>query len=265
MKKIFAVILALTLLAGFAGCSGNDEKTIKVGASPTPHAEILRAIQPILEKEGYTLEIKEFTDYVVPNNAVSGKDLDANYFQHLPYLQSFNEKFKTDLVSAGAIHFEPLGIYPGKVASIDALPDGGTIAVPNDPSNEARALNLLEKQGLIKLKEGVGLAATPKDITENPKNIKFFEVEAAQVPLSLVDVDLAVVNGNYALSAGIVETVLASESSDSEGAAEFANIVAVRPGDENKPKIKALIAALQSEECRKFIEEKYGVGVVPVF
>lgn len=242
-----------------------DAVTIKVGASPAPHAEILESIKPALAAEGVNLEIVEFTDYVIPNMALDEGDIDANYFQHYPYLADFNEKNGTDLISAGAIHFEPLGVYPGKTASIEALADGATIAVPNDATNEARALLLLEKLGLIKLADGVGLAATPLDITENTKNIKFEEIEAAQVPNVLPDVDLAVINGNYALGAGLAGQVLTTEDKDSEAAQEFANVVAVRAGDESRPEIQKLIAALQSDETTAFINEKYNGTVIPVF
>ena len=242
-----------------------DAVTIKVGASPAPHAEILESIKPALAAEGVNLEIVEFTDYVIPNMALDEGDIDANYFQHYPYLADFNEKNGTDLISAGAIHFEPLGVYPGKTASIEALADGATIAVPNDATNEARALLLLEKLGLIKLADGVGLAATPLDITENTKNIKFEEIEAAQVPNVLPDVDLAVINGNYALGAGLAGQVLTTEDKDSEAAQEFANVVAVRAGDESRPEIQKLIAALQSDETAAFINEKYNGTVIPVF
>ncbi|MEY8439230.1 MetQ/NlpA family ABC transporter substrate-binding protein [Anaerotruncus colihominis] len=299
IKQLFASALALTCALSLAACGGSaapastsapapapstaeeasapvdatasatvssgDAVTIKVGASPAPHAEILESIKPALAAEGVNLEIVEFTDYVIPNMALDEGDIDANYFQHYPYLADFNEKNGTDLVSAGAIHFEPLGIYPGKTASIEALADGATIAIPNDATNEARALLLLEKLGLIKLADGVGLSATPLDITENTKNIKFEEIEAAQVPNVLPDVDLAVINGNYALGAGLAGKVLTTEDKDSEAAQEFANIVAVRTGDESRPEIQKLIAALQSDETAAFINEKYNGTVIPVF
>ncbi|MEG2418020.1 MAG: MetQ/NlpA family ABC transporter substrate-binding protein, partial [Eubacterium sp.] len=209
--------------------------------------------------------IKEFTDYVQPNQALSNKELDANYFQHQPYLTDYNEKNGTDLVSAGAIHYEPLGIYAGKTKAIADLSDGATIAVPNDTTNEARALLLLEAQGLIKIKEGAGLAATPKDIVENTKNLKIQELEAAQLARSLGDVDLAVINGNYALDADLkVTDALAKEEKNSEAAKTYANIVAVRKGEENSAKTKALIEALKSDAVKDYITQNYSGAVVSI-
>ncbi len=240
---------------------------IKVGASPVPHAEILEAIKPVLAEQGYELEIVEFTDYVQPNLALEDGSLDANYFQHVPYLDSFNAENGTNIVSLAAVHFEPLGIYPGQTASLDALVDGAQVAVPNDPTNEARALLLLEAQGLIKLTEGVGLDATVTDIAENPKNLKIVEIEAAQLPRSLPDVDIAVINGNYAIDAGLnaATDALTAENSASIAATTFANILAVRAGDEGREELKALAAALLSETSKKFIEDTYQGAVVPVF
>ena len=215
--------------------------------------------------QGFDLQVTEYTDYIMPNNAVFNGEMDANYFQHQPYLTDFNANNKTDLVSVVSVHFEPLGIYPGKVKELSALTDGATIVVPNDPTNEARALNLLAAQGIITLKEGVGLAATVKDITDNPKNVKITEVEAAQVPMALPDYDFGVINGNYAVGAGLSDSILVSEDPNSEAAQTFANIVAVKPGKENDPAIQALVKVLTGEEIRKFITEKYGVAVVPVF
>ncbi len=294
IAKLFAPALALTLSLSLAACGGTspassaapasseapassseaasseapaapEAVTLKVGASPAPHAEILENIKPLLEKDGITLEIVEFTDYVIPNQALDAGDIDANYFQHLPYLEDFNAKNGTNLSSAGAIHFEPLGLYPGKTASLDDLEEGATVAVPNDTTNEARALLLLQKLELITLKEGVGLEATPLDIVDNPKDLKFNEMEAALLPSVLPDVDLAVINGNYAVGAGIEDTVLTTEDKESEAAKEFANVVAVRTGDEGKAPIQKLLAALQSEENVKFIDEKYNGTVIPVF
>ncbi|MDD4690656.1 MAG: MetQ/NlpA family ABC transporter substrate-binding protein [Eubacterium aggregans] len=269
--KVCAVVLAAGLLmTSLAGCGGGsssstDDKTIVVGASPTPHSEILKAAEEALKEKGYTLEIKEFTDYVQPNQALSNGELDANYFQHAPYLTDYNEKNGTDLVSAASIHYEPLGLYAGKTKAVTELSDGATIAVPNDTTNEARALLLLENQGLIKLKEGVGLAATPKDIAENPKNLKVQELEAAQLARSLGDVDMAVINGNYALDADLkVSDALAKEEKDSEAAKTYANIVAVRKGEENSDKTKALIDALKSESVQNYILNTYGGAVVPM-
>jgi D-methionine transport system substrate-binding protein len=246
----------------------STEKTkIVVGASITPHAEILAAAKDILAEKGYELEVVEYSDYVQPNLALDSGDLDANYFQHQPYLDQFNEENKTDIVSAGSIHYEPYGIYPGKTKSLDSLADKAKVAVPNDASNEARALLLLEAQGLIKLKEGVGLNATKTDIAENPKNLEIVEIEAAQLARSLPDVDIAVINGNYAIEAGlnVAKDALATEDKDSEAAKTYANIIAVKAGKEQDPAIKALVEALQSDTVKKFIEEKYQGSVVPVF
>ena len=239
---------------------------IVVGASPAPHAEILAAAEPVLNEAGYTLKIVEYTDYVQPNLALEAGELDANYFQHGPYLEQFNEEQGTDLVSAGTIHYEPFGIYAGKTASLEELADGATVAVPNDTTNEARALLLLEAQGLLKLKEGAGLDATRNDIEENPRNLEILEVEAAQIPLSLQDVDIAVINGNYAIDAGLkVSDALAVEASDSEAAVTYGNVVAVRNGDENSDKTKALVEALKSDTVKEFIDETYAGAVVPMF
>lgn len=241
-------------------------KEIKVGASPAPHAEILEAAAPALEKLGYKLNIVEYTDYVQPNLALSTGDLDANYFQHFPYLEQFNQENGTKINSAAAIHYEPFGIYAGKTASLDTLADGAKVAVPNDATNEARALLLLEAQGLIKLTEGVGLNATKTDVTENPKNLEILEIEAAQVPRSLQDVDIAVVNGNYAIEAGLkVSDALAVEASDSEAAVTYGNIIAVQEGRENDEAIQALIQALTSDEVKAYIESTYDGAVVPLF
>lgn len=248
-----------------AAASGELEKLV-VGASPAPHAEILEAAREVLASKGYDLEIVEYTDYVIPNNALDSGDLDANYFQHKPYLDSFNEQNGTDLVSAGAIHYEPFGIYAGKTASLDALPDGATVLVPNDITNEARALLLLEAQGLLTLKEDAGLEATPTDIVDNPKNLEFVELEAALLPRSLPDEDIAVINGNYAIEAGLkMSDALAVEDSDSLAATTYGNVVAVRAEDAESDKIKVLIEALTSPEVKEFIETTYEGAVVPLF
>lgn len=245
--------------------SGQLEK-ITVGATPAPHAEILNAAKDILKEKGYDLVVKEYTDYVQPNLALESGDLDANYFQHKPYLDQFNEEKGTNLVSAAAIHYEPFGIYAGKTASLDKLPDGAEIAVPNDVSNEARALLLLADKGLIGLKEGVGLEATKNDIVKNDKKFKIVEVEAAQIPRSLGDVDVAVINGNYAIQAGLkVSDALAVEDAKSAAATRYSNIIAVRGGEENSEKTKALVEALTSDSVKKFINDKYDGAVVPSF
>ncbi len=242
-------------------------KTITVGASSTPHAEILEQIKPVLEKEGYELKIVVYQDYVQPNVALDSGDLDANYFQHQPYLDQYNKENGTTLVSAGSIHYEPFGIYPGKIASIDELKSGSQIAVPNDATNEARALLLLEAQGIIKLKEGVGLNATKNDVAENPKNVEIVELEAAQIARSLPDVELAVINGNYAIEAGlnVAKDAIAVEDKASIAAQTYGNIVAVKAGNEGREDIKALISALQSDVIKQYINDTYQGAVVPIF
>lgn len=278
LKPVFVLAAILAAATALSACSAGSGKTassesseaetaeITVGASPAPHAEILAAAKPLLEEKGYKLNIVEYTDYVQPNLALDTGELDANYFQHLPYLEQFNEEQGTKLESAGAIHYEPFGIYAGKVNSLDALEEGAVVAVPNDTTNEARALLLLEAQGLIKLKDGAGLDATRNDIEENPYNLEILEVEAAQIPLSLPDVDIAVINGNYAIDAGLkVSDALAVEASDSEAAKTYGNVVAVREGDEGSEKTKALLEALKSEEVKDFINENYDGAVVPLF
>lgn len=269
-----AVTTAETEATAAAGSEASSETTeapanimeIKVGASPAPHAEILEAAAPALEKLGYKLNIVEYTDYVQPNLALNTGDLNANYFQHFPYLDQFNRENNTKINSAAAIHYEPFGIYAGKTASLEELADGAKVAVPNDATNEARALLLLEAQGLIKLTEGVGLNATKTDVVENPKNLEILEIEAAQVPRSLQDVDIAVINGNYAIEAGLkVSDALAVEASDSEAAVTYGNIIAVQEGMEDSEAIQALIEALTSDEVKAFIESTYEGAVVPLF
>ena len=248
-----------------ASAASGELKKIVVGASPAPHAEILRAAKDVLAQKGYELEILEYVDYIQPNLALESADLDANYFQHLPYLESFNAENNTKLVSAASVHYEPFGIYAGKASSLEELADGATVAVPNDTSNEARALLLLEAQGLIKLKEGAGLTATKNDIVENPKNIKLYEVEAAQIPRSIDDVDVAVINGNYAIDAGFkMSDALAVEDSQSIAATTYGNVIAVQEGKENDEAIKALVEALKSDEVKQFMETTYEGAVVPL-
>ena len=272
LKKALALALTGAVLVGaFAGCgakkdSGDKKETKKIviGASPSPHADILKVAKKELKKEGYELEIKEYSDYVQPNTALESGDLDANYFQHKPYLDDFNKQKKTHLVSAGTIHYEPFGIFPGKTKT---LKNGATVAVPNDTTNEARALLLLQDQGLIKLKDGAGLTATKKDIVENKKDLAIKEIEAAQIPRSLKDVDIAVVNGNYALEAGLKvnKDALATEDADSIGAKTYGNVVAVKKGNEKTDATKALIKALKSDTVKKYINDKYDGAVVPLF
>lgn len=280
IKPLAGIVAAAGLALALTACGGNSgaattaaassgaasDNVITVGASPSPHAEILEAIKPELEAQGYELKVVEYSDYVQPNVALSEGDLDANYFQHLPYLENYNTENGTDLASAGAIHFEPMGLYAGKSSDITNVPDGAKIAVPSDATNEARALLLLQDQGVIKLTDGVGLEATANDIVENPHNVELVEVEAAAVPRSLQDADFGVINGNYALSAGLdTSATLASEDADSEAAQTYANIVAVRNGDENSEKTQALLKALTSDTARKFIEDTYKGSVIPVF
>ena len=270
-RNIVSIAIILSLVIGsiaLTGCGGKDgdDKTIKVGASPAPHAEILKEVKAELEKDGYKLEVVEFQDYVQPNKALDAGDIDANYFQHKPYMDEFNAKQETELVSIGAIHYEPLGLYQGEKKSIDELAEGDKIAVPNDTTNEARALLLLESEGLIKLKKDAGLTATKQDVVENPKKLEIVELEAAIIPRSMSSVAMGVINGNYALSAGIKEeTAITFESSDSEAAKTYANIIAVKKGNEDSEKSKALFKAMTSDKIKKFIEKKYGKAVVPVF
>ena len=242
-----------------------DPVTIKVGASITPHAEILREAQPILAEQGITLEIVELEDYVTPNVGVIEGSLDANYFQHVPYLEQFNEENGSDIVSIGAIHYEPFGIYAGKTASLDELPDGATVAVPNDVTNEARALLLLQQEGLLTLKEDAGINATIADIVENPKSIEFKELATEQLVQSLPDVDVAVINGNYAIEGGLsVKEALAVEANDGLAAQTYGNIVATSPENADNEALKALVSVLQSSEISDYINETYDGAVVPL-
>jgi D-methionine transport system substrate-binding protein len=290
-KKLLSLALALALALSLTACgssSSSDTATttdtstdtttttdtatadtttepvvLNVAASPTPHAEILEQCVPILAEQGIDLEIHEYGDYVIPNTAVEEGDEDANYFQHVPYLDNFNAENGTHLVSVAGIHIEPMGIYAGKTASLDELADGATVAVPNDVTNEARALLLLEAQGLITLSDDAGLEATPNDIVDNPKNLTFTELEAAMVPNVVSEVDIAVINSNYAMQAGFnpVTDALAIEDADSP----YVNVLVVKEGNENDPAILALIDALQSDTVRDFINETYDGAVVPVF
>ena len=267
MKKIIAIVLALTLALSLAACGAKaDEKTIKVGATPAPHAAILEVAKEILAKEGYTLEIVEFDDYVLPNTSLEEGELDANYFQHITYMNGFNEEHGTHMVNAGGIHYEPFGLYAGKCASLAELPDGAKIGVPNDATNEARALLLLEQEGLIKLKDGVGLSATKDSIVENPHNFEIVETKAELLTATLADVDIAVINGNYAIDAGLkVSEALAVEAADGAAAEAYVNVIAVMEGRENDAKIQALIKALKTAEVKAYIESTYEGAVVPLF
>ena len=301
-KKVLSTILAGVLaLSAFAGCGSSTEEstdtsaatkeetpvaateeavsaentestdtaaeggTIKVAASATPHAEILEEAKKILADEGWDLEIKIFDDYVMPNEVVESGEFDANYFQHIPYLESFNEEKGTHLVNAGGIHYEPFGIYPGTKNDLSKVEKGDVIAVPNDTTNEARALLLLQDNGLIKLKDGVGLEATVNDIAENPKGIEITELEAAQVPHAVDDAAFVVLNGNYALEAGytVAKDALAYEKSDSEAAKTYVNIIAVKEGNEDNEGIKELVKVLKSDDIKKYINDTYDGAVIP--
>ena len=244
-----------------------DDKKITVGASPTPHAEILNGpVKEILTEQGYELVVTEFTDYILPNTATEQGEVDANYFQHEPYLKSFNEENGTHLVPVCAVHYEPFGIYPGNVATLEEVSDGAKVAVPNDTTNEARALLLLEQEGLLKLKDGAGVTATTNDIAENPKNLEFVELEAANIPNALPDVAIACINGNYALDAGYtVEDALAIEAADGLAAKTYANVLVVHAGNEEVAKIQALKDALLSEKTYNFILDTFKGAVQPAF
>ena len=296
MKKLISATLAASLALSLAACGSSASTdsvaassestatssaaaestaetgelagtTLKVAASPTPHAEILNAAKDILAEQGIDLEVIEFTEYVQPNLVTESGEVDANYFRHKPYLDGFNVKQGTHLVSVGPVHYEPLGIYPGKSDDLANIADGATIAVPNDTTNEARALQLLATQGLITVRDDAGLTATINDITENPHNIKFEEIEAAQLPRTVQDVDFAVINGNYALAAGfsVKNDALATEDASSEAAQTYANILAVKEGRENDPAIQALYAALTSDKVKDYINSTYDGAVVPIF
>ena len=277
MKKILTLILALTMAVGLCACGGGEEApaedtaaetvTLKVAASPTPHAEILAQVVDVLAEQGIELVVTEYGDYVVPNTAVEEGAEDANFFQHAPYLESFNAENGTHLVSVAPIHYEPMGIYAGMTASLEELADGAVIAVPNDVTNEARALQLLAAQGLIEIDPAAGLNATPNDITSNPKNLQFKEMEAAMLPQIVGEVDLAIINSNFALQGGLnpAEDALASEDAASEAAQTFANIIVVKEGSEENAAVLALIEALQSDAVREFIETTYAGSVVAMF
>lgn len=273
-KKILALALAGVLVVGaLTGCGSSksessdkktDDKKITVAASATPHAEILEEAKTLLKDKGYELEVKVFDDYVQPNNVVESGEFDANYVQHVPYLEQFNEEKGTHLVVAGKIHYEPFGIYPGTKKDLKDIAKGDKIAVPNDTTNEARALLLLQDNGIIKLKDGAGIKATVNDIEENPNNIEIVELEAAQVPRVVNEVAYVVLNGNYALEANytVKKDALAYEKSDSEAAKTYVNVIAVKEGNENSEKIKALVDVLKSDSIKKFINEKYDGAVI---
>lgn len=274
MKKLFAILLTGVLTLGLAACGGSeapaedtsaDAITLKIGASPTPHAEILAAAKDELAAKGINLEIVEFTDYVQPNLATESGDLDANYFQHQPYLDSFNAEQGTNLVSIGQVHFEPMAIYAGTVTDLSAIPEGTKVGIPNDGTNGGRALLLLEANGLIKLNPEAGISATKLDIVENPLNLEIIDMEAAQLPLSLGDLGIAVINGNYAMQNGLTsEDSLAIEGADSVAATTYGNVVVVKAGNENAPGLAELMEVLQGPTIAEFINNTYGGAVAPM-
>lgn len=263
-SALLAAALSLVVAAGSATAAQATTK-IRVGASPTPHAEILKVANDVLKPQGYELQIIEYSDYVQPNMALEGKELDANFFQHKPYLDDFNKEKGTKLVSIGTVHYEPFGIYAGKTKSLGALKDGAMVAVPNDTTNEARALLLLQDNGVIKLADGAGLAATVKDIVENPHNVKIQELEAAQVSRVKDEVAFVVLNGNYALQAGfsVAHDAVAYETSASAAAKTYANVLVVKAGNENNEGVQALVKVLKSDEIKKFINDTYDGAVIP--
>ncbi|MBQ6623020.1 MAG: MetQ/NlpA family ABC transporter substrate-binding protein [Mogibacterium sp.] len=278
IKKVWAIALILVLaLAALTACGGGSseeaaggeaegDKTIKVAASPTPHAEILGAVSDSLKEEGWTLEVIEFDDYVQPNVATTEGDVDANYFQHVPYLDEYNAQNGTNLVSVGGVHYEPMGVYAGTKKSFDELAEGDQVGIPNDATNGARALLLLQDNGVIKLKDGAGVTATEQDIAENPKNIKIVPLEAATIPASLPDLALGVINANYAIGADLkIDEALATEAADSLAADTYVNVIVVNEENKDSEKTKALVAALQTDEVKKFIEDTYAGAVQPKF
>ena len=270
-KRVIAfAAIVVFVISIFAGCGSktddsSENVTIKVGASITPHSEILEQAKPILAEQGVKLEIVQIEDVVTPNTGLAEGSLDANFFQHQPYLNDFNQENGTDLVSVGAVHYEPFGIYAGKTKNLADLPDGATVAVPNNTTNEARALLLLQQEGIITLKDGVDIRATIQDIAENPKNLKFEEIAPEQLVNALPDVEIAVINGNYAIEGGLkVKDALAIESDQGVAAKTYENILVVQKKDENNEAIKKLIEVLQSDAIRTFIEETYDGAVVPI-
>ena len=278
LKKLLAIatilVLALAALTACGGVSGDStdsgeadaDKTIKVAASPTPHAEILNSVSDALAKEGWTLEVLEFDDYVQPNVATTDGDVDANYFQHVPYLDEYNAQNGTKLVSVAGIHYEPMGVYAGTKKSFDELAEGDQVGIPNDATNGARALLLLQDNGVIKLKDGAGVTATEQDIAENPKNIKIVPLEAATIPASLPDLALGVINANYAIGADLkIDEALATETADSLAADTYVNVIVVNEENKDSEKTKALVAALQTDEVKKFIDDTFAGAVQAKF
>ena len=287
-KKFLSLIATAVLTLSLVGCGSDNTKktaaaadtsnvetttaapaaestTIRVGANITPHAEILEVAKPILKEKGITLEIVQLEDSITPNTGVIEGSLDANYFQHVPYLEQFNKENGSDLVSIGAIHYEPFGIYAGRTKDLKDLQDGALVAVPNNVTNEARALLLLAQEGLLTLKEGAGINATVEDITENPKKIQFKELAPEQLVSSLPDVDVAVINGNYAIEGGLhVSQALAVEANDGLAAKTYGNIIATSPAKQNDASLKVLVEVLQGQEVKDFINGKYDGAVVPL-
>ncbi len=263
MKRTIFLLLILSLV--LVGCSKKESNsnTIRVGATPVPHAEILQIVKDDLQEKGYTLEIKEFTDYIQPNVQVQEGELDANFFQHLPYLEEFNKERNYNLVSVGAVHIEPIGLYSNKIKTISELKDGSILAIPSDATNGARALKILENQGIIKLKDGAGIQATIQDIVDNPKNLVFKELEAAVIPRALEDVELAAINTNYALENNLdpKTAIVQEEAKDNP----YANVLVVKDSNRDNQAIKALIEALQSDKVREFIETKYNGSIISAF
>ncbi len=276
-RSLLAGLAGLAAVAPLAACSSNDgaagsaaaeTQTLVVAASPSPHAVILNDYaKPILAEQGIELEVKEYTDYILPNQDTTSGDVDANYFQHINYLNNYNEENGTDLVNVGKIHFEPMGVFPGKSSDIDNVADGATIAVPNDPTNEGRALLLLQDLGLITLDEDAGITATPNDIVDNPKGLQFSEQEAAALPRTVSDVDFAVINGNYAIDAGLkLEDAVAQEDAQSDVIQnEYANVIVTTPELEDDERITALVEALQTEDFKDYLQETFGDAVQPAF
>ena len=265
-KTTIAALLTAAIAASLTiSALADDDTKITVAASPTPHAIILEKAAELLKEEGYELKVTEFQDYVQPNEVVYSGEFDANYFQHIPYLNSYNEEHGYDLVDAGDIHYEPFGIYPGKKASLDELEDGDVIAIPNDTTNEARALLLLQDNGIITLKEGAGLEATVNDVEEYNVNVKLEELEAAQVSRVIPEVAFVVLNGNYALEVGLTagKDAVVYETSDSQAAKTYVNLIAVKAGNEDSEKIQALVQVLKSEEIQEFINETFDGAVIP--
>ena len=271
IRKILAAVLALTLTVALTACSGSSDKdtkgtTIKVGASITPHSEILEKVKPILADKGITLEIVKIEDSITPNTGVIEGSLDANYFQHVPYLEQFNKENGSDLVSIGAVHYEPFGVYAGRTKNLADLPDGALIAVPNNVTNEARALLLLAQEGILKLRDGAGVTATVEDIVENPKNVQFKELAPEQLVASLPDVDVAVINGNYAIEGGLhVSGALAVEANDGLAAQTYGNIVATSAKNKDNAALKTLVEVLQGKEVATYIKDTYDGAVVALY